>query len=222
MRILLVEDDEQIAEMIDQWLSSENYAVDVVFNGEEGENMAEGCPYDLIILDLILPGKHGLEVCRSLRRKQVRTPLLMLTCKNSVEDRAIGLDSGADDYLGKPFSLIELSARVRALLRRERAVVSARIQMGELEIDTANRQVWHGQKGIDLTAKELALLEYLIYNSNTIVTRRMIEQHVWNNEMDSDSNLVDVYISRLRAKISRENQNEYIQTVKGLGYRLKI
>jgi DNA-binding response OmpR family regulator len=222
MRILLVEDDEQIAEMISQWLSTENYVIDAVYNGEEGEYQAETFPYDLIVLDLILPGKHGLEVCRSLRRKQVRTPILMLTCKNSVEDRAAGLDSGADDYLGKPFSLIELSARVRALLRRERPVSSSRIQVGDLLVDIANRLVWRGEKGIDLTAKELAVLEYLIYNSNTVVTRQMIEQHVWNSEMDSDSNLVDVYISRLRSKISRNNQKDYIQTVKGLGYRLKI
>jgi DNA-binding response OmpR family regulator len=222
MKILLIEDDEQIAEMVCHWLSTEHYAVDVVHNGEEGENLAGAFHYDLLILDLILPGKHGLDICRSLRRKNVRTPLLMLTCKTSIEDRAAGLDAGADDYLSKPFSLIELSARVRALLRRERAVVSTRIQVGDLLVDTANRQVWQGENSIDLTAKELAILEYLIFNSNTIVTRPMIEEHVWNNEMDSNSNLVDVYISRLRSKISQDNPTEYIQTVKGLGYRLKI
>jgi DNA-binding response OmpR family regulator len=221
MRILVVEDEEQIAEIISNALSMESYAVDVVGNGEEGEKRAEEVPYDLIILDLILPGKDGIEVCRSLRRKKIKTPVMMLTCKTSVEDKAVGLDSGADDYMGKPFSLIELLARVRALLRRERNITSSRVQVGDLVVDIAGRQVWRGKKNIDLTAKELALLEYLVYNPNTIVTRRMIEQHVWNGELDSDSNLVDVYISRLRAKLDQDPQKILIQTVKGLGYRLK-
>jgi DNA-binding response OmpR family regulator len=221
MRILVVEDDEQNAEVLSKGLEMESYAVDIASTGEEGENLAESTPYDLIILDLILPNKDGIEVCRSLRRKNIKTPLLMLTCKNTVEDRALGLDSGADDYLGKPFSLIEVSARVRALLRRERNVTSARIQIGDLVLDTANRLVWWGQKNIDLTAKELAVLEYLAYNLDTIVTRNMIEEHVWNGELDFDSNLVDVYISRLRAKIDPGNKKELIQTIKGLGYILK-
>lgn len=221
MRILVIEDEEQIAEIIDHTLTMEGYAVDVTGNGEEGERLAEEIPYDLIILDLILPGKDGIEVCRSLRRKKIKTPLIMLTCKTSVEEKAAGLDSGADDYMGKPFSLVELLARVRALLRRERNTTSSRIQIGDLIVDTSGRQVWRGKKNIDLTAKELALLEYLAYNSNTIVTRRMIEQHVWNGELDSDSNLVDVYISRLRSKLCQGNQKDLIQTIKGLGYRLK-
>jgi DNA-binding response OmpR family regulator len=221
MRILVVEDDEQIAEVINSTLSMEKYAIDVAYTGEEGENLAESVPYDLIILDLILPGIDGVEVCRSLRRKKIRTPLMMLTSKTSIEDRAIGLDSGADDYLVKPFSIIELCARVRALLRRERNITSALIQIGDLEMDTANRQVRRGHTVINLTAKELAVLEYFIYNPDTIVTRQMIEQHVWNGELDIDSNLVDVYVSRLRAKIGQGNQKELIQTIKGLGYRLK-
>jgi DNA-binding response OmpR family regulator len=221
MRILVIEDEEQIAEIISQTLAMEGYAVDTAGNGEEGERLAEDIPYDLIILDLILPGKNGIEVCRSLRRKKVKTPLIMLTCKTSVEEKAVGLDSGADDYMGKPFSLVELLARVRALLRRDRSITSSRIQIGDLVVDTAGRQVWRGKKNIDLTAKELALLEYLAYNSNTIVTRRMIEQHVWNGELDSDSNLVDVYISRLRTKLCQGHQKDLIQTIKGLGYRLK-
>jgi DNA-binding response OmpR family regulator len=221
MRILVIEDEEQIAEIISHTLAMEGYAVDTAGNGEEGERLAEDIPYDLIILDLILPGKDGIEVCRSLRRKKVKTPLIMLTCKTSVEEKAVGLDSGADDYMGKPFSLVELLARVRALLRRDRSTTSSRIQIGDLVMDTAGRQVWRGKKNIDLTAKELALLEYLAYNSNTIVPRRMIEQHVWNGELDSDSNLVDVYISRLRTKLCQGHQKDLIQTIKGLGYRLK-
>ncbi|MBN1190207.1 MAG: response regulator transcription factor [Dehalococcoidales bacterium] len=221
MRILVIEDEEPIAEIISNTLSMEGYAVDTVSNGEEGEKLAEEVPFDLIVLDLILPGKGGIEVCRSLRRRKVKTPIIMVTCKNSVEDKAMGLDSGADDYMGKPFSLVELLARVRALLRRDKSVTSSRIQIGDLTVDLAGRQVSRGKKVIDLTAKELALLEYLVYNPNNIITRRMIEQHVWNSELDSESNLVDVYISRLRAKLEEGPQKDLIQTIKGIGYRLR-
>ncbi len=221
MRILVVEDEEHVAEIISNALSLESYAVDIAGNGLEGEKLAEEVPYDLIILDLLLPGKGGVEVCRSLRRKKITTPVMMLTCKTSVEDRVAGLDSGADDYMGKPFSIVEMLARVRALLRRERDITSSRVQIGDLTVDIAGRQVWRGKKKIDLTAKELALLEYLVYNHNNLITRRMIEQHVWNGELDSDSNLVDVYISRLRAKLNQGRQKNMIQTFKGLGYRFE-
>jgi DNA-binding response OmpR family regulator len=221
MRILMIEDDREIAEIVRNGLELESHAVDVTSTGEEGEEMATASPYDLIILDLVLPGKDGLEVCRSLRQKGVKTPLMMLTCRNSIEDRVRGLDCGADDYMCKPFSLIELSARVRALLRRERDITSSRVQVGELIVDTANRLVWRGEQRIDLTAKELAMLEYLVYNLNVIVTRKMIEQHVWNGEIDLDSNVVDVYISRLRTKLAGDKGQDHIQTIRGLGYRLK-
>jgi DNA-binding response OmpR family regulator len=220
MRILIVEDEQQLARIIQRGLTEEGYAVDTAFSGEEGEVLAEGIPYDLTILDIMLPGKNGIEVCRGLRQKKIKTPILMLTAKDSVGDRVKGLDSGADDYLVKPFAFEELYARVRALLRREENLLPQKLQVGDLVMDVSTRQVMRGPRRIDLTGKEFAMLEFLMRHPNLVITRVMLEQHIWNLELDSTSNLVDVFIRRLRIKIDEGEKKSLIQTVKGAGYRL--
>ncbi len=221
MRILVVEDEKKLSDMIKRGLSEKAYAIDTASNGEEGQNLAESIPYDLIILDIILPKKDGIQVCLSLREKKIKTPILMLTCKDSVGDKVLGLDSGADDYLTKPFAFDELTARVRALLRRENSLVFSKLQVGDLVMDTAAKQVSRGDKTIELTAKEYEMLEYLMRHPNIIVTRTMFEEHIWNLELEGASNMVDVYIRRLRSKIDEGNEDSLIQTVRGVGYRLK-
>lgn len=222
MRILVIEDEGQLANIIKRGLVEEGYAVDTVYDGEEGEYAAESLPYDLIVLDIILPKKDGIAVCLALREKKVSTPILMLTCKGGIGDRVKGLDSGADDYLVKPFAFEELAARVRALLRRDSNLTSSRLQVGDLVMDTLTRQVWRGQRVIELTSKEYAILEYLMRHPNMVVTRTMVEQHVWGLELDTISNLVDVYIRRLRRQIDEGDKDSIIQTIRGAGYRLKV
>lgn len=221
MRILVVDDDRRLCAIIKRGLLEEAYAVDVAYDGEEGEYLAEVNPYDLIILDIMLPKKDGIEVCRELRGKKVNTPILMLTAKDAVEDRVTGLDAGADDYLVKPFAFSELLARVRALLRREGMFKSPELQVGDLTLNTLTRQVWRGNRPIELTAKEYTVLEYLMRHPNVVVSRTMIEEHAWDYDFDSMSNLVDVYIRRLRSKIDNEGEESLIQTVRGAGYRLR-
>jgi DNA-binding response OmpR family regulator len=221
MRILVVDDDRRLTAVIKRGLLEEAYAVDLAYDGEEGEYMAEVNPYDLIILDIMLPGKDGIEVCRELRTKKVNTPILMLTAKDTVEDRVKGLDTGADDYLVKPFAFNELLARVRAMLRREGMSKSPELHVGALMLNTLTRQVWRGQRAIELTTKEYVILEYFMRHPNVVVTRTMIEEHAWDYDFDSLSNLVDVYIRRLRRKIDGEGEDSLIQTVRGAGYRLK-
>jgi DNA-binding response OmpR family regulator len=221
MRILVVDDDRRLTAVIKRGLLEEAYAVDLAYDGEEGEYMAEVNPYDLIILDIMLPGKDGIEVCRELRTKKVNTPILMLTAKDTVEDRVKGLDTGADDYLVKPFAFNELLARVRAMLRREGMSKSPELHVGDLMLNTLTRQVWRGQRAIELTTKEYVILEYFMRHPNVVVTRTMIEEHAWDYDFDSLSNLVDVYIRRLRRKIDGEGEDSLIQTVRGAGYRLK-
>jgi DNA-binding response OmpR family regulator len=220
MRILVVEDNQQLAELIKRGLSEAGYAVDMAFSGEEGEEYIESVPYDLIILDIILPGKDGIAVCRGLRQKRVKIPILMLTARNSLGDKVEGLDSGADDYLVKPFEFEELYARIRALLRREENLLPRKLEAGALVLDMTTRQVWRGNVPVELTAKEYSILEYLMRHPNMVITRTMLEQHIWNLELDSASNLIDVYISRLRRKIEEGEEAGLIQTVKGVGYRL--
>ena len=168
-----------------------------------------------------MPKKDGLEVCSALRTKKIKAPILMLTAKDTIEDKVKGLDTGADDYMVKPFVFEELYARVRALLRREENLVSHKLELGEIVIDTTTRQVWRGQKGIDLTPKEYSILEYLARHPNMVITRVMLEQHIWNLELDSTSNLVDVFIRKLRRKLDEGDGESVIQTVKGAGYRLR-
>ncbi len=220
MRILVVEDNRHLAELIKRGLSEAGYAVDIALSGEEGEILIDNVPYDLIILDIILPGKDGIAVCRGLRQKRVKTPIIMLTAKSSLGDKVEGLDSGADDYLVKPFEFEELYARVRALLRREENLLPQKLKAGDLVLDMSTRQLWRGERPIELTAKEYAILEYLMRSPNLVITRIMLEQHIWNLELDSTSNLIDVYISRLRRKIDEREKTGLIQTVKGVGYRL--
>ena len=221
MRILVVDDDRRLCAIVKRGLLEEAYAVDVAYDGEEGECLAEINPYDLIILDIMLPKKDGLAVCRELRAKGINTPILMLTAKDAVEDRVKGLDTGADDYLVKPFAFSELLARVRALLRREALSKSPELKVGDLTLNTLTRQAWRGNRPIELTTKEYTILEYLMHHPNAVITRTMIEEHAWDYDFDSLSNLVDVYIRRLRRKIDNEGEESLIQTVRGAGYRLR-
>jgi DNA-binding response OmpR family regulator len=220
MRVLLVEDNRRLNNSLRMSLIDEGYAVDPAYDGLEAEDMAEFYPYDAIILDVMLPKKDGFEVCRELRNRHINTPILMLTARDTVEDRVSGLDSGADDYLVKPFAIEELRARLRALLRRESSEKSALLKVGDLTVDPATHFVERGGMSIDLTAKEYALLEYFIRNPNRIITREMAESHIWSYDFQSTSNVVDVYVRRLRRKIDDPFDVKLFETVRGAGYRL--
>jgi len=222
MRILVVDDDRRLCSVIKRGLLEETHAVDVAYDGEEGEYMAEVNPYDLIILDIMMPKKDGIEVCKELRSKRMNTPILMLTAKDAVEDRVRGLDAGADDYMVKPFSFNELLARVRALLRREAVTKSPEIKLGDLVLNTLTREVRRGDRTIELTTKEYVILEYFMHHHNVVVTRTMLEEHAWDYDFDSMSNLIDVYIRRLRRKLDDNENESVLQTVRGAGYRLKV
>lgn len=221
MRILIVEDQKKIASFIERGLKEEGYAVDVALDGIEGEWKALNNDYDLIILDIMLPGKDGIEICKSLKKNGVETPILILTAKDSVRDKVIGLDSGADDYLTKPFAFEELLARIRALLRRKKIPKNDVLQIADLKLDRLKREVWRGNKKIELTSKEYALLEYLMLNAGNVVTRTMISEHVWNENFDSFTNVIDVYINYLRNKIDKGFGKKLIHTLRGAGYILK-
>jgi len=221
MRILIVDDDRRLCNIIKRGLTEEAYVVDVAYDGEDGEYLATINPYDLIILDIMMPKKDGIEVCRELRSNRVNTPILMLTAKDAVEDRITGLDAGADDYLVKPFAFNELLARIRALLRREGQAKTPEIRVGDLHLNTRTREVWRGDRSIELTTKEYVILEYFMRHPNIVVTRTMLEEHAWDYDFDSMSNLIDVYIRRLRRKIDESETTSLIQTVRGAGYRLK-
>ena len=221
MRVLVVEDERRLAGIIKRGLMEEGYAVDNAYDGEEAQFMAETTAYDLMILDIMLPRKDGITVCQELRMKNVNIPILMLTAKDSVEDRVKGLDSGADDYQIKPFAFSELLARIRALLRREGLPRSPKLQVGKLTIYTLTREVWVGQKKVDLTTKEYSILEYFMRRPNVVVTRTMLEENVWDYEFEGISNIVDVYIRKLRSKIDEDGKESQIQTVRGAGYRLR-
>jgi len=220
MRILVVDDDRRLCSVVRRGLIEEAYAVDVAYDGEEGEYMAAVNSYDLVILDIMMPKKDGIEVCEELRAKGINTPILMLTARDAVEDRVRGLDAGADDYMVKPFSFNELLARVRALMRREGLTKSPEIRLGDLVLNTLTREVTRGDRAIELTTKEYVILEYFMRHPNVVVTRTMLEEHAWDYDFDSMSNLVDVYIRRLRRKLDDEGQ-VLIQTVRGSGYRLR-
>jgi DNA-binding response OmpR family regulator len=222
MRILVVEDSRRLAGIIRRGLQEEACAVDNAYDGEEAQYMAETTPFDLIILDIMLPKKDGVTVCRELRAKNVNTPILMLTAKDTTEDKVIGLDSGADDYQVKPFAFTELLARVRALLRREALPKTSKLQVGDLAMDVQTREVWRGQRKVDLTAKEYAILEYFMRRPNVVVTRTMLGENVWDYEFDGISNIIDVYMRRIRRKIDEDGRESLIQTVRGAGYRLRV
>lgn len=222
MRILIVEDNRRLNDSLRMSLEEDGYAVDSAFDGEEGQDLAELTPYDAIILDIMLPNKDGINICRDLRKRRVNTPILMLTARDTVEDRVLGLDSGADDYLIKPFALSELRARLRALLRRDSSDKSAILSAADLTLDPADHKVARGEHPIDLTAKEFALLEYFMRNPGRLITRSMAEDHIWNYDFDGTSNVVDVYIRRLRRKIDDPFEVKLFETVRGAGYRLVI
>jgi DNA-binding response OmpR family regulator len=221
MRILLIEDNRRLSDSLRATLLENGYAVDVAYDGVEGEDMALLSPYDIIILDVMLPKRDGIEVCRSLRDQKVAVPILMLTAKDALDDRVLGLDSGADDYLVKPFEIEELRARLRALLRRESASKSGQLVVDNLRLDPATHYVWRGETLLDLTAKEYALLEYMMRNPNRLITREMVMAHLWDYDQMIASNVVDVYIRRLRRKVDDPYSTKLIETVRGAGYRLR-
>ena len=221
MRILLVEDNRRLSNSLKASLADDGYAVDVAYDGVEGQELAEMTPYDVIILDIMLPMRDGLEVCRELRNQRINTPILMLTARDAIEDRVKGLDSGADDYLVKPFAIDELHARLRALLRRESSDKTGLLTVADLVLDPAAYTVSRNGVLIELTAKEFALLEYLMRNPNRLITRQMVENHVWSYDYEGASNVVDVYIRRLRRKVDEHFDNKLIETVRGAGYRLQ-
>ena len=221
MRALVVEDELKMAALIRRGLVEEGYAADVARTGEEALWMARATPYDAIVLDLMLPGRDGLEVCRSLRESGVWSPILMLTARDGIEDKVSGLDSGADDYLSKPFSFAELLARLRALTRRGPNERPAVIELGSLRLDPATRQAWRGEAEIDLSAKEFSLLETFMRHPGEVLSRLDLLEHAWDYAYENKSNVVDVYVRYLRAKIDRPFGLDSIETVRGVGYRLR-
>ncbi|MER3431835.1 MAG: DNA-binding response regulator [Blastocatellia bacterium] len=220
MRILLAEDDPRISRFVAKGLREHAYAVDIANDGEEVLYFASVNSYDLIILDVNLPVFDGFEVCRKLRAERIAIPVIMLTARDSVDDRVTGLNLGADDYLVKPFDFKELLARTRALLRRQTELLPPVIEVGDLEIDTAAKLVRRGGEKIDLTAKEFALLEYLAVNKNRVIGREEIAEHVWDDSFDPFSNVIDVYVRRIRQKIDLDTSRPLIKTRRGQGYIL--
>jgi two-component system, OmpR family, copper resistance phosphate regulon response regulator CusR len=220
MRLLLVEDDSRIARFVTRGLQEQAYAVDAVANGDDALYQVEINDYDIVILDVMIPGKDGFETCRAIRSLGRRMPILMLTARDAVEDRIHGLDAGADDYLTKPFEFGELLARLRALLRRPGDLQPSQIRVGDLELDTASQTARRGHTTIPLTAKEYALLEYLVRNANRVVGRSEIAEHVWDESFDPFSNLIEVYVNRLRRKLGEDNGKPLLRTRRGSGYIL--
>jgi len=222
MRILLVEDERKVADFIKKGLTEEGYAVDCAADGKEGMFMAEENNYDLIVLDILLPQFDGFQICRSLREKGISSRVIMLTAMDSTEDKIKGLDTGADDYLTKPFSFEELLARIRALLRRGQSGTQAKLEVADLTLDPRTRQVIRAGKEIKLSNKEYAILEYFIRNPGRVLTRTLLSEHVWNYDFESYTNVVDVYVNYLRNKIDRDFKQKLIHTVRGVGYVLEV
>jgi two-component system OmpR family response regulator len=221
VRVLIVEDQPKLAALLARGLREEGHAADVAERGEDAAWMALAARYDAIVLDIMLPGIDGLETCRQLRLRGVWTPVLMLTARDAVGDRVIGLDAGADDYLTKPFSFEELLARLRALNRRTPAERPVTVEVGDLRLDPAAHRAWRGQTELDLSAKEFALLELLMRRPGNVLTRGQLLEGAWDMAYERRSNIVDVYIRHLREKIDRPFGSDTIETVRGVGYRLK-
>ncbi len=221
MRLLVVEDEKKVSSFISKGLKEEGYSVDVAFDGQTGLQMAMDKVHDLIVLDIHLPGMDGMSVLHELRKGRVSTPVLLLTVRANIEDKVLGLDAGADDYLTKPFAFQELVARIRALLRRKTEAELPVLQFADLTLDPARRVVLRGVKQIDLTAKEYALLYYFMRNPGLVLTRTMISDHVWDYNFDSMTNIIDVYVNYLRRKIDSDREHKLIHTVRGVGYVLK-
>jgi heavy metal response regulator len=221
MRILIVEDEKKLAEAVQRGLAEQGYAVDVANDGQLGLDLAQVEPYDLIVLDVMLPGLDGFEISRRLRAARRNMPVLMLTARDAVDDRVAGLDSGADDYLVKPFAFRELHARVRALLRREGQSRDPVLRAGDLELDPVSREVHRAGRPVELTSKEYAILEYFLRNPNRVLTRSQIAEHVWDYDFASMSNVVDVYVGYLRRKLADDHEPRLIRTIRGAGYQLR-
>ena len=221
MRILVVEDDVKMAALLRRGLSEEGHAADVARSGEDAVWMGQAVEYDAIVLDLMLPGLDGIGVCRAWRESGVWAPVLMLTARDAVEDRVAGLDAGADDYLPKPFSFAELSARLRALARRGASERPAVVEVGELRLDPATRRVWRGTDEIELSPKEFALLETFMRRPGQVLSRLQLLEHAWDYAYENRSNVVDVYVRYLREKIDRPFGRRSLETVRGVGYRLR-
>jgi DNA-binding response OmpR family regulator len=220
VRVLVVEDEKRLAAGLKKGLEAEGFAADVALNGTEGLWMARENPYDAIVLDIMLPGMNGYQVCATLREEQVWTPILMLTAKDGEFDEAEALDTGADDYVTKPFSFVVLVARLRSLIRRgagERPVI---LQAGELRFDPGARRAWRGEAEVDLTAREMALLEFLLRHKGEVMSKGAILEHVWDYDFEGDSNIVEVYVGHLRNKLDRPFGRSALETVRGVGYRL--
>lgn len=221
MTILVVEDEIKISRFIKKGLEMEHYTVEVAYDGQEGFEMAELNSYDLIILDIMLPKMSGIEVCKKLRQSKVDTPIIMLTARDTIEDRVKGLDAGADDYLTKPFAFGELVARIRALLRREKSVKSTELKISDLVLDPVSHEVYRGDKEIQLSSKEYRLLDYMMRRPGHVCTRTMIGEHIWGYNFKDDSNVIDVYISYLRRKIDQGFKEKLIHTIRDVGYKIQ-
>jgi len=221
MRILLVEDEQGLASVLKRGLQEHGYAVDAAGDGEEALAFAESEPYDLIVLDVMLPDLDGFSVCRRLRAMRSTVPVLMLTARDSIEDRVLGLDCGADDYLVKPFDPRELLARVRALLRRERVQRDPVLRVADIEVDTSSRQVRRGQRAVVLTMREYAILELFVRNTNRVLSRDEIAEHIWAFDFTAMSNIIDVYVGNLRRKLWDDAEPRLLRTVRGIGYLMR-
>ena len=220
MRILVVEDEKKVAGFVKRGLEQEGYAVDLAEDGVDGQHMAETNDYDVVILDIMLPKKNGLDVLKELKEREIAAPILLLTARDSVDDRVKGLDIGADDYLTKPFAFEELVARLRALMRRG-AQGAVALSFSDLSLDPGTRKATRGGTEVSLTLKEYALLEYLLRNPKRVLSRALIAEHVWDQSFDSETNVVDVYINHLRNKVDSDPSKKLIHTVRGVGYVLK-
>jgi DNA-binding response OmpR family regulator len=220
MRILLLEDEPKVSSLVKRGLTAERYAVDVIADGAEGLAFTEAYPYDLIVLDLMLPTMNGVEVLRRVRRTNEFVPVLVLTARDSIDDKVKLFELGADDYLTKPFAFAELLVRVKALLRRGPVNRSSTLRVGDLELDRLTQQVKRGSRRIELTAKEYSLLEYLMQNADRVLSRNMIIEHVWDQSFDGITNIVDVYVLHLRSKVDGGQHFKMIRTVRGTGYMI--
>ncbi len=221
MRILVIEDEKHIADFIKQGLKEEGYSVDVAYDGEKGYFLAGTEEYDAIVLDLMIPKIDGITLCKKLRQDKINTPILMLTAKDSVHDKVAGLDSGAEDYLTKPFAFKEFLARIRVLLRKDKKAIPTKLQVADLVMDILTHKVTRDTKEIILTTKEFSLLEYLMRNAGQVVTRTAISEHVWDINFDTTTNVIDVHITALRRKVDRTHKKELIHTIRGRGYTIK-
>jgi DNA-binding response OmpR family regulator len=222
MRVLVVEDDRRLARALRRVLEEERYVVDEVYDGIEGEDLAQTEDYDFIVLDVMLPGRDGISVCRDLRRARVATPILMLTARDTVQDRVAGLDAGADDYLVKPFASVELLARLRSIGRRRTdEIAEAKVEVDDLVMDLVRHEVRRGGKPIELTAREFALLEYFLRHPGQALTRTQLLTAVWRYDTEVVSNVVDIYVHYLREKIDRGFDKKLIHTIRGVGYALR-